>query len=72
MENRRSSDEREFPRWIDGPPKYEYFSFIGDNEDGYASEYMTIKANALTPIPMIGLARSLLHYLAQDSLLGEQ
>ncbi len=40
-----------FPRWIDGPPKYEYFSFIGDNEDGYASEYMTIKANALTPIP---------------------
>ena len=31
-----------FPRWIEGPPKYEYFSFIGDNEDGYASEYLSL------------------------------
>ena len=61
-----------FPRWIEGPPKYEYFSFIGDNEDGYASQYMTIKANALTPIPKDWSLQEAAHYPARDLLLGEQ
>ena len=40
-----------FPNWIDGPPKYEYLSFIGDNEDGYATEYISIKETAVTKMP---------------------
>ena len=31
-----------FPNWIEGPPKREYLSFIGDNEDGYATEYIAL------------------------------
>lgn len=40
-----------FPNWIDGPPKYEFLSFIGDNEDGYAAEFIAIKETAVTKIP---------------------
>ena len=37
-----------FPRWIEGRPKYEYLSFIGDNEDGYATEYIALPETAVT------------------------
>tara|TARA_B100001027_G_C16246797_1_gene322338 strand:+ start:237 stop:1247 length:1011 start_codon:yes stop_codon:yes gene_type:complete len=40
-----------FPNWIDGPPKFELLSFIGDNEDGYATEVIAIKESAITKIP---------------------
>ena len=40
-----------FPNWVDGPPKYELLSFIGDNEDGSAAEVIAIKETALTKIP---------------------
>jgi NADPH:quinone reductase-like Zn-dependent oxidoreductase len=40
-----------FPNWIDGPPKFELLSFIGDNEDGYATEVIAIKETAITKIP---------------------
>ena len=39
------------PNWIDGPPKFELLSFIGDNEDGYATEVIAIKETAITKIP---------------------
>ena len=40
-----------FPNWIDGPPKYELLSFIGDNQDGYATEYIAIEQSAVTKMP---------------------
>ena len=40
-----------FPKWIEGPPKREYLSFIGDNEDGYATEYIALPETAVTKIP---------------------
>ena len=40
-----------FPNWIDGPPRYEFLSFIGDNQDGYATEYIAIKETAVTKMP---------------------
>ena len=40
-----------FPNWVNGPPKYELLSFIGDNEDGYATEYISIPETAITRIP---------------------
>ena len=40
-----------FPNWISGAPKYELLSFIGDNQDGYATEYIAIPETALTKIP---------------------
>ena len=40
-----------FPNWIDGPPKYELLSFIGDNQDGYATEYIAIDQSAVTKMP---------------------
>ena len=40
-----------FPNWIDGPPRYEFLSFIGDNQDGYAAEYIAIKETAVTKMP---------------------
>ena len=40
-----------FPNWQSGPPKYELLSFIGDNEDGYASEIIAIPETAITKIP---------------------
>ena len=40
-----------FPKWQNGPPKYDLLSFIGDNEDGYAAEYISISATAITKIP---------------------
>ena len=40
-----------FPNWIDGPPRYEFLSFIGDNQDGYATEYIAIQETAVTKMP---------------------
>ena len=40
-----------FPNWVNGPPKYELLSFIGDNQDGYATEYISIPETAITKIP---------------------
>jgi NADPH:quinone reductase-like Zn-dependent oxidoreductase len=40
-----------FPNWQSGPPKYELLSFIGDHEDGYATECIAIKASAITRTP---------------------
>ena len=40
-----------FPNWVNGPPKYELLSFIGDNQDGYATEYISIPETAITRIP---------------------
>jgi NADPH:quinone reductase-like Zn-dependent oxidoreductase len=40
-----------FPKWIEGRPKREYLSFIGDNEDGYATEYIALSETAVTKIP---------------------
>ena len=40
-----------FPNWIDGPPRYELLSFIGDNQDGYAAEYISINEKAVTKMP---------------------
>ena len=40
-----------FPNWINGRPKPELLSFIGDNEDGYATEYIAISESALTRTP---------------------
>ena len=39
------------PKWIEGRPKREYLSFIGDNEDGYATEYIALPETAVTEIP---------------------
>jgi NADPH:quinone reductase-like Zn-dependent oxidoreductase len=40
-----------YPHWIEGPPQAELLSFIGDNEDGYSTEYIAISENAITSIP---------------------
>jgi len=40
-----------FPKWIEGRPKREYLSFVGDNEDGYATEYIAIPETAVTSVP---------------------
>ena len=40
-----------FPKWIEGRPKREYLSFIGDNEDGFATEYISLPETAVTKIP---------------------
>ena len=40
-----------FPKWVEGRPKREYLSFIGDNEDGYATEYIALPETAVTEIP---------------------
>ena len=40
-----------FPNWISGPPKYNLLSFIGDNQDGYATELISIPESAITKIP---------------------
>lgn len=40
-----------FPNWVSGLPKYELLSFIGDNQDGYATEYISIPETAITKIP---------------------
>ena len=40
-----------FPNWQNGAPKYELLSFIGDHEDGYATEYIAIKETAVTKMP---------------------
>ena len=37
-----------FPNWQNGAPKYELLSFIGDHEDGYATEYIAIQETAVT------------------------
>ena len=40
-----------FPNWQSGPPRADLLSFIGDHQDGYATEYIAIPATALTRIP---------------------
>ena len=40
-----------FPNWVSGPPKYNLLSFIGDNQDGYATELISIQESAITKIP---------------------
>ena len=40
-----------FPNWVSGPPKYDLLSFIGDNQDGYATEFISIPESAITKIP---------------------
>lgn len=40
-----------FPKWITGQPKRENLSFIGENEDGYATEYIALPETAVTKIP---------------------
>ena len=40
-----------FPNWVSGPPKYDLLSFIGDNQDGYATELISIPESAITKIP---------------------
>ena len=40
-----------FPKWIEGRPKREFLSFIGDNEDGFATEYISLPETAVTKIP---------------------
>ena len=40
-----------FPKWIEGRPKREYLSFVGENEDGYATEYIALPETAVTEIP---------------------
>ena len=40
-----------FPNWQNGAPKYELLSFIGDHEDGYAAEYISIQETAVTKMP---------------------
>ena len=41
-----------FPKWIEGQPKREFLSFIGDNEDGYATEYIALPETAVTKAPL--------------------
>ena len=40
-----------FPDWQSGPPRYELLSFIGDHQDGYATEYIAIQETAITKMP---------------------
>ena len=40
-----------YPNWIEGPPQYQLLSFIGDNEDGYSTEYIAISEKSITRIP---------------------
>ena len=40
-----------FPKWIEGRPKREYLSFVGENEDGYATEYIALTETAVTKTP---------------------
>ncbi len=40
-----------FPNWLDGQPRPELLSFIGDHQDGYACEYIAIAETALTATP---------------------
>lgn len=40
-----------FPNWQSGPPRSELLSFIGDHQDGYATEYIAIPATGITRIP---------------------
>ena len=40
-----------YPNWIDGDPKAENLSFIGDNEDGYSTEYIAISQVSVTRMP---------------------
>ncbi|MCS5593506.1 MAG: NAD(P)-dependent alcohol dehydrogenase [Porticoccaceae bacterium] len=40
-----------YPHWVEGPPQYKLLSFIGDNEDGYSTEYMAISEKSITRTP---------------------
>ena len=40
-----------YPHWRSGPPNPKLLSFIGDNEDGYATEYIAISETSITRAP---------------------
>jgi NADPH:quinone reductase-like Zn-dependent oxidoreductase len=40
-----------YPHWRSGEPRYDLLSFIGDNEDGYSTEYMAISEKSVTAMP---------------------
>ena len=40
-----------FPRWIEGRPNKALMSFIGDHENGYATEYIALPETAVTRMP---------------------
>ena len=40
-----------FPRWIEGRPQKALMSFIGDHENGYATEYIALPETAVTRMP---------------------
>jgi len=40
-----------YPHWVEGPPQDKLLSFIGDNEDGYSTEYMAISEKSITRTP---------------------
>lgn len=40
-----------YPHWLEGTPEYHLLSFIGDNEDGYSTEYIAISERSVTKPP---------------------
>ena len=40
-----------YPNWISGPPEPNLLSFIGDNQDGYATEYIAFSEDSITEMP---------------------
>ena len=40
-----------FPRWIEGRPQKALMSFIGDHENGYATEYIALPETSVTRMP---------------------
>ncbi|MDE0841921.1 MAG: NAD(P)-dependent alcohol dehydrogenase [Porticoccaceae bacterium] len=40
-----------FPDWLEGQPRPELLSFIGDHQNGYATEYIAVAETALTRTP---------------------
>mmetsp|Transcript_19459 Transcript_19459/g.23669 ORF Transcript_19459/g.23669 Transcript_19459/m.23669 type:complete len:343 (+) Transcript_19459:90-1118(+) len=40
-----------YPFWTNGPPKASLMKFIGDNLDGYATEYIAVPETSLTRAP---------------------
>lgn len=40
-----------YPDWIEGKPQAKLLSFIGEHQDGYATEYIAVKETAITRAP---------------------
>jgi NADPH:quinone reductase-like Zn-dependent oxidoreductase len=40
-----------FPRWIDGPPAFEYAAQLGGSLDGMLTEYAVLSEDAVVPFP---------------------